>query len=210
MANTKLTIWTEPMDALLAKLWNTPPSDADYLPTAYIGGAIRKEFPNFKGALTRNACIGRAGRINLPPRLRAKPVSSRKKKKAGKTVAFNSVNTQRKLDRSISASKGPTNAWVGHNIANKAKEAAAAPPEPEYKPDANNVPYLEAGDGQCMWPVGFSNGATIVCGCKRWDNGSRVRPSMYCAHHSRQGSGGPQRYTPKNKDRRGRPAPRFS
>ena len=198
-------LWTDAMDAMLTKLWNTPPSDADYLPTAYIGTAIRKEFPNFKGALTRNACIGRAGRINLPPRLRPKPVASKKKRKAGKTASFNAPKAH-----AISASRGATNAWVGHNVANKKKEAAALPPEPEYKPEANNVPYLEAKEDQCMWPVGHVNGATIVCGCKRWNNGSRVRPSMYCAHHSRQGSGGPQTFTRKNNERRGRPAPRFS
>lgn len=180
--------WTDAMDSMLTKLWLTPPAE---LLTSAIGPMMRAAYPAFQGALTKNAIIGRATRLGLPSRGRPKTAVEEKPPEPEAPP--------------MSATKGPParNTYTGPS-------AKPLPPEPEYTPDANNVPYLEANDGQCMWPVGFSNGATIVCGCKRWNNGSRVRPSMYCAHHSHQGSGGPQRYTPKNKDRRGRPAPRFS
>lgn len=186
--------WTNEMDAELTRLWTIPSTSPDYIYSIIdIGVSLRRAFPNFEGSLTRNAVIGRAGRIGVSathPRKKFSALTLAKKRASPKQRPHLAPSTASRSRNTFSPPTSP---------------AKALPAEEPFEPSANNCNLLDAGEHQCLWPVALKGFETIVCGNKRWNNGSYKRPSMYCAHHSRLGSGG----LPKPKSETGPHLPRL-
>lgn len=209
--------WTKPMVDDLERMYSQP-YGPDYMTTGEITAALRETYgKTYKGNITRNGVISKATSMGFTvkyPRkvAAAKALGDANRARHGKKRSTAAM--PRPERNAHSAARVGSKPFASVNAV-RAKErptaARAMVCEEAFEPSANNVSYMEAEAHHCMWPVGMRERETIVCGNKRWNNGSYKRPSQYCAHHSREGSGGMQtmRSTAPDKSYR-RPNPRFS
>lgn len=207
--------WTQPMIDDLERMYSKP-YGPEYMTTGEITAALRETYgKTYKGNITRNGVISKATSMGFTVKYPRKAASAKALGDANRARHGKKKSTAampRPERHAISAarvieSKKPQR---GGNAMAMTKALAPVCEDP-FEPSANNVSYMEAEAHHCMWPVGMKGRETIVCGNKRWNNGSYKRPSQYCAHHSRAGSGGSQamRSTKPDKSYR-RPNPRFS
>jgi len=194
MSAPKRYVWPEQMEKDLVRLYAPMPGTPNYLRISEIAMELNRTYPN--AGVTRNAVVAKATRMGL-----------NKKYPRASVMQFGHNGPKMRMVRP----RGP--AQKAQSIERKAKAVASQQPKPEppYEPTANNVPYLDACDHQCMWPVGMAEGrVTIVCGNQRCSKGGYSRPSPYCAHHATMSFGGNQVLRSNKKEYRRRPAPRFS
>ena len=143
--------WDEAADARLRELWAGP------LSTSAIGAAMKT---------TKNAVVGRAHRLKLPPR--PSPI------RAGEGPTKDGITSQAR------AAMGPRGGAAG--LQRKLAEAHAVPPETPAPADLPKPRVVAlAAVRTCQWIEGPARGAdTVFCGAPAKADRS------YCpAHHAR-------------------------
>ena len=149
-----IRLWTDEQDAVLRELHGKGKSSAEI--AAVIGG------------VTRNAVLGRAHRLKLPPHRHA---PSR-----GQASERRRRRSREKFERGKKAKKPVF----------KAKESPEATPAPtvvlEPSPSQRRVyvgdtDFMSLERDQCRWPLG--DRPFRFCGQRKWGD------KAYCAHHCR-------------------------
>lgn len=209
--------WTEEMCAKLKDLMGTKSGATSYIPIGRVVDLMNQAFPG--NNWTRNAVIGKARRLKLDlafPRSKQARLPN-----PARTAAGYSKPIGRPKGSKDKYPRGTKHAFTPPAPTPRHSNPLGAgllrePPSPETVAQVEArmetpmeghklVPLLDAADTMCVWPMGVHEGVPMCCGRLRYDNGSRVRPSRYCAHHANVGHQALRPHMPTEGIRRKRP-----
>jgi GcrA cell cycle regulator len=159
--NSPMNSWDTDRLALLRQYWDLGMS------ASHIAAALGH-------GLTRNAILGKAYRIGLPPRREARPrlTPEERRERAKKWYWANREKALARL-RKANAKRGKKEPAVTLLVKWGGKLKGAPEPTP-----ASAVPFMEITHGQCRWVYGKPQGAeTLFCG------EPVIKDQSYCAHH---------------------------